>query len=103
MMRSILHNSILRAFLLLALLTFSSAQAMCCPFCGAVSATFAEEIELSDMAVYAKLVKLAPNAGANAQNVGVDDVPRATFIVDKVLKGEKFVKTDIEFQAIYFG
>jgi hypothetical protein len=74
-----------------------------CPFCGAVSATFAEEIDLSDMAVYAKLVKLAPNAGANAQTTGVDDVPRATFVVDKVLKGEKFVKTDIEFQAIYFG
>ena len=72
-------------------------------FCGAVSATFTEEIDLSDMAVYAKLVKLAPNAGTNAQTTGVDDVPRATFIVDKVLKGEKFVKRDIEFQAIYFG
>lgn len=96
-------NSIVRAFLLVAFVTFNSVQAMCCPFCGAVSATFAEEIDLSDMAVYAKLVKLPPSAGASAQTTGVDDVPRATFVVDKVLKGEKFIKPEIEFQAIYFG
>jgi hypothetical protein len=103
MMRFNTMNFCSRALLLLVFWTISTAQANCCPFCGAVSATFAEEIELSDMAVFAKLVKLAPNAGANAQTTGVDDVPRATFIVEKVLKGDKIVKPDIEFQAIYFG
>ncbi len=104
-MNFITTKSIMRAFLLLALLAllaYSITPATACPFCGAVSATFAEEIDLSDMAVYAKLVKLAPNSDA-AQLRGADDVPRATFLVDKVLKGDKIIKPDVEFQAIYFG
>lgn len=103
MMNIIFHKSTLRAFLLVALLAFSTVSALSCPFCGAVSATFAEEIELSDMAVYAKLVKLAPTSKDPAQLRGADDVPRATFLVDKVLKGDKIIKPDVEFQAIYFG
>ncbi len=101
----LMFNTLLYGFVFLFPCLWSNpcTKLSACPFCGAVSATFAEEIDLSDMAVYAKLVKLAPNAGANAQTTGVDDVPRATFVVEKVLKGEKFVKTDIEFQAIYFG
>jgi hypothetical protein len=101
-MNFISSKSILRAFLLVAFLAYSTIPALACPFCGAVSATFAEEIELSDMAVYAKLVKLAPNVDS-AQLRAAEDVPRATFIVDKVLKGDKIIKPDVEFQAIYFG
>ena len=103
MMRFLTIKSSVQAFLLVAFLLLSNTQANCCEFCGAVNATFTEEIGLSDMAVYAKLVKLAPKHGGAAQNTGIDDVPRATFVTVKVLKGEAFVKVGIEFQAIFFG
>lgn len=101
-MNLISFKSTLRVLLLIAFVAYSAVTTNACPFCGAVSATFSEEIDLSDMAVYAKLVKLAPNSDS-AQLRGIDDVPHATFITEKVLKGDKIIKPDVEFQAIYFG
>ncbi|MGC4004135.1 MAG: hypothetical protein QM811_13850 [Pirellulales bacterium] len=43
-------------------LGLSPNASVACPFCGAVSATFTEEIELADMAVYAELVKSGDKA-----------------------------------------
>ncbi len=96
-------QSSIRVTLFVAVLLFCNALAICCPGCPATGATFTEEIELSDMAVYAKLVKHAPIAGIAAPANGIGNVPQATFVIDKVLKGEKFVRPGIAFKAVYFG
>jgi hypothetical protein len=72
---------------LLALLAAGSARA--CPFCSAVSLTFAQEIAQSDVAAIVRLVEPPP---ATALGPGADGpLPKGRFEVVEVLKGSDLV------------
>ena len=71
-----------------------------CPFCSAVSQTFSEEMGTMDVAVFAKLTRVAETP---------DEIPdpgeivRAEFTVIDVLKGNDFVSKGDTFETVYFG
>ncbi len=65
-------------------------QAVACPFCSAVSLTFAQEIEQSQVAVIAKLVK-RPDPGALAPRAE-GPLPKGAFEVVEVLKGSDLLE-----------
>ncbi len=75
--------------------------AAACPFCSAISLTFGEEINGSDVAVIAKLVELPPEAKEGNSLAGSDI--KAKFEVVDVLKGEKALGKTRKFEALYFG
>ena len=71
-----------------------------CPFCSAVSQTFAEEMNSMDVVVLAEFVdgiKEAPNPGSN------EEIPKSTFRITHRVKGASWVKADQEITADYFG
>ncbi len=72
-----------------------------CPFCSAVAQTFTEEIDSMDVAVVAKLLEAPPPK--NATLTADDELPKATFAIQDVLKGEAHLKDLKQVQAIYFG
>lgn len=74
-------------------------RAAACPFCAAVSQTFSEEIASMDAVVIARLVE-APPINQNSQS---DEVPKARFQVEQVVKGQSFVDTSRLIETIYFG
>ncbi|MBI3839657.1 MAG: hypothetical protein HY288_17185 [Planctomycetia bacterium] len=83
------------------LMVFERVQA--CPFCAAVSLTFSEEINNSQVAVIAKLVQLPPRPqGAAAQNSSLD-VAKAKFEVITILKGEDVLGKNRNLETVYFG
>ena len=61
-------------------------QSLACPFCAAVSLTFAQEINQSEVTVIARLVEPPPpsSLGPNADG----PLPQAKFEVLEILKGE---------------
>ncbi len=65
-------------------------QTRACPFCAAVSLTFAQEIDQSEAAVIAKLVEPPPASalGPNAEG----PLPQGRFAVVEVLKGAELVQ-----------
>ena len=63
-----------------------TSAARACPFCAAVSLTFTEEINNSQVAVIAKLVHLPPKAEGDAAANSLE-VPKARFEIIRVLKG----------------
>ena len=88
--RSIRSGRVLAlAAALLVLAPAVSREARACPFCSAVSLTFAQEIAQSQAAVIARLVepppaaRLAPGAGG--------PLPKGKFQVVEVLKGSALV------------
>ena len=82
-----------------ALLAMGGASAaLSCPFCTSQSQTFSEEIATMDVAVIAKLVKLPPPS-----NKAGDEIPKATFEVTEIIKGEKLVKPGEKIETLYFG
>lgn len=91
------------AGLLAAFLLCGAAVALACPFCGALNATFSEEIAQADLAVYVKLTQRPAASSGAAVTTQASEIPRATFEILKVLKGEKLVVPGLEVQAIYFG
>jgi hypothetical protein len=79
-----------RCFAVVALVAIAFPPvARACPFCSAVSLTFAQEIAQSQAAVIAKLVQ-PPPAGALAPRAE-GPLPKATFEVVEVLKGADIV------------
>ncbi len=78
--------SIVVAFAFIAALT---GIARACPFCSAVSLTFAQEIAQSQAAVIAKLVEPPPAAALQPRAEG--PLPKARFEVVKALKGGDLV------------
>ena len=64
--------------------------ATACPFCSAVSLTFAQEIAQSQAAVIARLVEPPPAAALQPRATG--PLPKATFRVVKALKGSDVVE-----------
>ncbi len=72
-----------------------------CPFCSAVSQTFTEEIESMDVVVIGQLIEAPPVPDA-ATNPDAP-LPKATFRVVTILKGDKWIKKDQEIKVLYFG
>ncbi|MDX1947699.1 MAG: hypothetical protein SFU86_20045 [Pirellulaceae bacterium] len=83
-----------------AILTASGLSAIgrCCPFCTSQSQTFSEEIATMSVAVIAKLVKLPPPSSKSG-----DEIPKATFEVSEVIKGESHAKPGDKIETLYFG
>lgn len=75
-----------------------STRATACPFCSATSQTFSEELGTMDVAVIARLVKVPEQS-----NKAGDEIQKATFEIDQVVKGEGLVKPKEKFETLYFG
>ncbi len=69
-----------------------------CPFCSAVAATFTENIEASQVVVFARLVQPAPE-------IEVDEMflPKAEFEISTIHKGKEFVDIGQRFKALLVG
>jgi hypothetical protein len=78
------------AVLLAAGLTHRLPTAEACPFCSAVSLTFAQEIAQSQAAVIAKLVEQPPAGSLSPRAEG--PLPKGKFAVVEVLKGSDLVE-----------
>jgi hypothetical protein len=74
------------------------SSAYACPFCSAASQTFSEELGTMDVAVIARLVKV-PEQSSKAG----DEIQKATFEIDQVIKGEGLVKAREKLETLYFG
>lgn len=77
----------------LVLVLAMAIPANSCPFCSAVARTFTEQIETSDLVVIASL-ETEPDGADAAQ------LPRAKFKIANVLKGEKIMGQDQEFETV---
>ena len=76
----------------------ATAANCACPFCSAISLTFSEQMNSSDIVVVAKLIEIPPPP------VGPDaDFPKAKFEILKPLKGEKFVGQGLVFKTQLVG
>ncbi len=85
--------------LTIAALTVNSARlSTACPFCSAINLTFAEQLESNDIVVIAKLLDVpAPVTDPDA------DLPKATFEIESVLKGDRVVAEAMKFKALLVG
>jgi len=72
--------------------------AAACPFCSAASQTFSEELGTMDVAVIARLVKVPQQSNKTG-----DEIQKATFEIDQVVKGEGLVKPKETLETLYFG
>ncbi len=81
------------------------ASALACPFCSAVSLTFSEEMQRSDVAVLAKRVpKAAPPAeGIPDPSTEDEESGRTAFEIVEVLRGGEFLPSGKFIETIYFG
>jgi len=75
-----------------------SAYLSSCPFCSSINPTIAEQLDTNDAVVVAKLRDLPPKAEADAL-----ELPKATFEVTKVIKGEAFVGVGSQIRTILIG
>ncbi len=81
-------------------IALTAMQSMACPFCSTVSQTFTEEIQSMDIVVIVELVALPPiKAGDGDQQ----EIPKATFIVRKVVKGKALTKVGQVVETVFFG
>ena len=84
-----LRVSLLIRLAVLVVAGAAAVPARACPFCSAVSLTFAQEIEQSQAAVIARLVEPPP---AGARKPAADGpLPKGKFRVEHVLKGANLV------------
>ena len=68
-----------------------------CPFCSSISQqTFNEEIDSMDVVVLASILESADPNDPNA-------LPKATFRIKKVVKGQDWAKVDTEVETNYYG
>jgi hypothetical protein len=77
-------------------------EAIACPGCEAIGATFSEEMAAMDVAVICRLAKVPPADKPDADEAG-GEIPKATFEVLRVLKGDGLVKIGHKFETLYFG
>src|SRR5437667_5402113 len=98
--RNMGRHSISFAGFVAAIFLFVTAiqAAHACPFCSAASQTFSEELGTMDVAVIARLVKVPPQS-----NKAGDEIQKATFEIDLVVKGEGLVKPKETLETLYFG
>lgn len=78
-----------------------AGEARCCPLCGAAAPTFGEEFANVDVVVVARLVEPPPPV-KSASTVG-DELARAKFDIDAVIKGKSLVEGTKRVETIYFG
>ena len=81
---------LMAAVLLAAGLVYRVPTAEACPFCSAVSLTFAQEIAQSQAAVIARLVEPPPAGSLSPRAEG--PLPKGKFAVVEVLKGHDLVE-----------
>jgi len=70
---------------------------LACPFCAAVSQTFSEEINTMDAVVIAKLVEPPKETDSS------DEISKAKFQIEKIIKGESHIGQMHEIESLYFG
>jgi hypothetical protein len=80
--------------------TSASRVVWACPFCSAVAQTFTEEMDSMDVAVIGKLTR-APEPVKDI--AAAEQLPRAEFLIQDVLKGGEHVKVGQKIEAIYLG
>jgi len=73
--------------------------ATACPFCSAVSQTFAQEIEALDAAVIVESVDLKKMPGPDEEG----ELPKSVFKVTEILKGDKWATVGKDIETHYFG
>ncbi len=74
------------------------ASSTVCPFCASINLTFTDQMAAKDVVVAAKLID-APELPEDPDA----DLPRATFEITKVLKGDEVLEKGMEFQALLVG
>jgi len=84
----------------LALAALTAAETRACPFCSTVSQTFTEEIRSMDVVLIAELVALPP---VKQGDDGQQEVPKAKFKVQQVVKGEALAKVGQIVETVFFG
>ena len=90
-MHSFFKSLLLLGVVLFVALCWSAASVRACPFCGAMNATYSEEIAQADLAVFVELVS-RPLQTKEPSDPTSDEIPKATFAVTKVLKGRSMSK-----------
>jgi len=80
----------IHVFMLAAVLLVPATRVEACPFCSAVSLTFAQEIAQSQAAVIARLVEPPPAGSLSPRAEG--PLPKGRFAVIEVLKGSALVE-----------
>ena len=88
-MRNILFRHWIVALLGIGMLVGQSRPVLACPFCSAVSLTFAQEIAQSQAAAIVRLVEPPPAGALSPRAEG--PLPKGKFAVVEVLKGADFV------------
>lgn len=89
------------ALLSIAIVSSGAVWAWACPFCTAVSQTFTEEIDAMDVVVVGRLVDAPPVPDAATDPDA--PLPKAKFSIEKIIKGEQFVKVNEVVEVLYFG
>lgn len=87
------------AVLAVGALTLLTQAATACPFCSAVSQTFAQEIEALDAAVIVESVELKEMPGPDEEG----ELPKSVFKVTEILKGDQWATVDKNIETHYFG
>jgi len=86
------------AWLVMSLGSAAIASSSACPFCASINLTFTDQMAAKDVVVSAKLLE-APELPEDPDA----DLPRATFEITKVLKGDEVLEKGMEFQALLVG
>ncbi len=79
-----------------------SRHAIACPFCSAISQSFAEEMEAMDVVAIAKFKSRKRSTASDLSNPQ-EEVPLSDFEFTHVIKGDEHVKTGGAFQVLYLG
>jgi hypothetical protein len=69
-----------------------------CPFCAAINATFAEQIDKHEVVVIANLIEAPAELTEDAQ-----EYPKGKFKIARVIKGNEFVQPGMTFQTQLVG
>lgn len=91
----------LRICLIFALIAVPSSGVLACPFCSAVSQTFSEEMKMMDVVALTKLKAVAKVSSISSDPQ--EEVPKSTFEITQVLKGDAYIKVGDSFDTVYFG
>ncbi len=73
-------------------------SAHACPFCAAINATFAQQIEKHQITVIAKLIELPPKVDEDSF-----EFPKGQFEIVQVIKGGEFVSPGMKFRTQLVG
>ncbi|MEM7316882.1 MAG: hypothetical protein AAF497_27435, partial [Planctomycetota bacterium] len=98
-MASMLRFRRLVSIALVVTLLLPSTMVTACPFCSAVSQTFAEEMNSMDVVVVAKMKKFSQKK----EGQSYADLPASEFEVIEMMKGEQWAKVGQTIKIHYFG